>query len=190
MKRKMYQRVVCFALSALTLFGAFSIPGFAAEKVKPQTNAGSAATLEDMVALLGTSSYAAYMMQYNKEDYKDKGLETIEIPVTEFLKDSNGNSDASLPKDSDDCVKSEEKNPEDWKNFTESDWENTVYLPTTNADGTKAASVTWTINIPEEKTGVYYLEIEYFNCRITDSVYGKSSVSAIFNVFSKSSISN
>ena len=69
MKRKVYQRVLCFVLSVMTLLGAFSVPGFAAEEPQYNTNAGSAATLEDMIALLGTSSYAAYTAQYKKEDY-------------------------------------------------------------------------------------------------------------------------
>ena len=96
MKRKMYQRVLCFVLSALTLFGTLVIPSFAAENSEYKTNAGSAATLEEMVALLGTSSYAAYSAQYDKKDYEGKGLETIEIPLLNFVGD--GLRDALDPK--------------------------------------------------------------------------------------------
>ncbi len=175
MKRKLYQRVLCFVLSALTLFGALSIPGFAAEGVEAQTNKGSAATLEDMVALLGTSSYAAYLSIYDESAFEGNALEVVDVPVTNFLE----GSDAMLPINSDDCLASEEANPDDWSNFSEEDWSNAVYLPTTDSTGSKAASVTWSFNIPEGKTGAYYLQIEYFNCRITESLYGKSSVSAI-----------
>ena len=174
MKRKLYQRVLCFALSALMLFGALSVPGFAAEGVEAQTNKGSAASLEDMVALLGTSSYAEYLSLYDKSAFEGNALEVVEVPVTEFL----DGSDAMLVKDSSDCLASEEANPEDWANLSEDDWNGAVYLPTTASTGNKAASGTWSFNIPDGKTGVYYLQIEYFNCKVTVGD-GKSSVSAI-----------
>ena len=176
MKRKMYQRVLCFGLSLLLLFGAISVPTFAAGEVERKTNAGSAAKLEDMVALLGTSSYEEYLAQYDHENFTND-LEVIEIPVTKF------EGDGSLPKDSADCINSEEKNPEYWTNLSDEDWDNTVYLPTTDAEGKKAASTTWRFNISEEQIGLYYIQFEYFNCKITVSDNGKSSVSSIQRKF-------
>ena len=172
MKRKMYQRVLCFGLSLVLLFGSFSIPAFAASDVERKTNAGSAAKLEDMVALLGTSTYEEYSEQYDAADFTGD-LDVIEIPVTKF------EGDGSIPKDSADCVDSAEQNIENWTNFSDEDWENTVYLPTTDAEGKKAASTTWRFNISKEQIGLYYLQLEFYNCKITVSENGKSSVSAI-----------
>ena len=172
MKTKVFQKVICFMLSVATLFGAISITSFAAtEKKAPQTNAGSAATLEDMVALLGTSTYAEYSANHSDEKW-NKQLSEVAIDVTKV------DGDAMITSESSDCLDSMEANPENWSEFGEN-WSNTVYLPTTNSDGTKAASATWHFNLSEEQTGLYYLQIEYYNCQITDSLYGKSSVSAI-----------
>ena len=176
MKTKVFQKAICLILSVTTLLGALGITSFAAEgKKEPQTNAGSAATLEDMVALLGTSTYSEYSENHSNSKW-DKQLSEITIDVVDKLDPS---SDAYRTDLSEDCNNSFDANKETWAQFGEENWEETVYLPTTNADGSKAASAIWHFNITEEQTGLYYLQIEYYNCQITNSLYNKSSVSAI-----------
>ena len=140
MKRKLFQRAVCLILSVTTLLGALGITSFAAEgKVAPQTNAGSAATLEDMVALLGTSTYAEYTLNHSDSKWQNKQLSEKVIDVVANLAIG---SDAMITSDSADCLDSEEANKSAWEAFGDN-WDNTVYLPTTNAEGTKAGSATW-----------------------------------------------
>ena len=175
MKTKVFQKAICLILSVTTILGALGITSFAAEaKLPPKTNAGSAATLEDMVALLGTSSYAEYTLNHSDSKWQ-KELDEITIDV---VNDLAIGSDASIAKDSKDCLDSAEANKSAWEGFGDN-WNNTVYLPTTNEDGTKAGSASWNFKLSEAQTGLYYLQIEYYSPQITESKYGKSSVSAI-----------
>ena len=175
MKTKVFQKAICLILSVTTILGALGITSFAAEaKLPPKTNAGSAATLEDMIALLGTSSYAEYTLNHSDSKWQ-KELDEITIDVVNNLAIG---SDASIAKDSKDCLDSAEANKSAWEGFGDN-WNNTVYLPTTNEDGTKAGSASWNFKLNEAQTGLYYLQIEYYSPQITESKYGKSSVSAI-----------
>ena len=77
------------------------------------------------------------------------------------------------------------KSPANWTSMTEEQMENSVFLPSVNADG-KAGSATWYFNIPEGKAGFYTIEINYFDCIIDaeldadgNAITTKSSVSAI-----------
>lgn len=172
MKRRMLQKAICFVLSVTTLLGAFGVSSFAAEKSDRQTNSGSAASLDEMRELLGLSSYVEYSSSHGSSEW-DKTLSEIELDVTRL------DGDGMITSESEDCLNSEEADPTTWQNFGDENWDSTVYLPTTNADGSKAASATWHFSLNEEQTGLYYIQIEYYNCIITDSLYGKSSVSAI-----------
>ena len=172
MKIKMFQKVICFILSVTTLLGAFGISSFASGDSERQTNSGSSASLDEMRELLGLSTYNEYVSNHDSF-MTDKQLSEIEIDVTNF------DGDGMVAGESEDCLASQEANPNDWTNFVESDWSEGIYLPTTNPDGTKVASTTWHFNISEDQIGLYYIHIEYFNCKITESLYGKSSVSSI-----------
>ena len=168
----MLEKAICFMLSLTMLVGAVSIISFAADREDWETNSGTSATLEDMQDLLGMSSYAEYSIGHSDPKW-DKTLSEIEIDILSFT------GDGQLTKDSQDCLKSQEANPSDWSEFAKSDWDSTVYTPTTNSDGTRAAETTWRVDISEAQTGLYYLQIEYYNCSITESMFGKSSVSSI-----------
>ena len=172
MKNKLFSRAICLLLSFTTLFSAFVVSSFAADDSQRNTNSGTAASLDEMRELLGISEYSAYSANHGSY-MTDKQLSEISIDVLSFT------GDGMLPKDSADCLASEEADPSQWKNLSSQDWTNSVYLPTTNPSGTKAASTTWHFSIAEDQIGLYYIQIEYFNCRITDSTYGKSSVSSI-----------
>ncbi len=177
MKRKLFQRAVCLILSVTTFLGAFGITTSAAGSTQSNTNSGTAATLDQMSALLGMSSYAEYSSRYNPADW-NKQLSEIVIAGDDLFK-FTGNA-GSITKDSQECLDSFTADPSNWENFTESDWNNTVYVPTVSNDGKQAASITWQFELSEAQTGLYHIEIEYFNCVISKSDIGnKSSVSSI-----------
>ena len=175
MRKKLIQKAVCFALAVTMLFGAMGISSFA-ERSDWDTNSGSSASLDEMRELLGLSSYDEYESTIDPA-WWNKKVSEISIDVTNFI------GEGSVVKDSEDCLKSEEADPDAWSQFGKDNWDNSVYLPNTNSDGTKAASTTWQVDISEEQTGLYYLQIEYYNCIITNSAYSKSSVSPIQRKF-------
>ena len=172
MKRRMLEKAICFMLSLTILIGSVCITSFAADREDWETNSGTSASLEDMKDLLGLSSYAEYSIGHSDPKW-DKILSEIEIDILNFT------GDGQLAADSEDCLKSQEADLVQWAEFTKSDWTEGVYTPTTNSDGTKAAETTWRFDISEAETGLYYLQIEYYNCSITKSQFGKSSVSSI-----------
>ena len=184
MKRKLFQRAVCLILSVTTFLGAFGITSSAATSSDWLTNSGTAATLDEMSALLGMSSYAEYASSYDPKDWNN--TKTIEIAGEALL---NFYGDGIVTGKSDECKDSStvdlaKDNPYGWVNFEEdgeNNWENTVYVPSVVKKGDKqqAASITWNISIDNDHLGLYYIEIEYFNCIITESNDNKSSVSSI-----------
>ena len=176
MKRTVFQKVTCLLLSVTILLGAFGVTSLAAGgELKPN---GTAASLEDMKALVGTSSYDEYIADYTGAN-AGKTLEPITIDVTLGYGDNEGNmsGDLEIVGSSDACT------PEAWSNFytekdasgnlTKSEKDKSVYLPTSDNNG-KAASASWSFNVENGKEGLYYLYIEYYNCKNSES-----SVSAI-----------
>ena len=158
MRRKLVQKVVCFALAITTLFGALGISSFA-DRSDWQTNSGSSASLDEMRELLGLSSYDEYESTIDPS-WWNKKVSEISIDVTNFM------GDGSLVKDSEDCLKSEEADPEAWEQFGKENFASSVFLPNTNSDGTKAASTTWQVDISEEQTGLYYLQSRYYDPQV------------------------
>jgi hypothetical protein len=74
MKRKLFQRIVCFVLSVTLLLGSLCIGSFAKEGAyKPN---GTAASLEEMQAVVSTSGYDKYISNYPNAN-KGKTLETL-----------------------------------------------------------------------------------------------------------------
>ena len=75
MKKSMFQKVICFVLSVATLFSVFALTVAASGSERPKSDT-TAATLEEMEALIGTTSYQAYI-----SDYKDAnpGSSTITL---------------------------------------------------------------------------------------------------------------
>ncbi len=180
MKRKMFQRIVCLVLSVTLLLGSLCIGSFAKEgQYKPN---GTAASLEEMQAVVSTSGYDKYISNYPNAN---EGKDLVNIPIyvagSSIVTESLNKGDLELVGDSDACI------PSEWENFYEdfnndgviSDAEKTeaensaVYLPTANNDG-QAASAEWNFNVPYGSEGLYNLYIEYYNCQNADT-----SVSAI-----------
>lgn len=165
MKRTRFQRVICLVLSFTLLLGSLAIGTVGAAASEFKGTESTASTLEEMKALIGTSSYAEYLSHYG--DYKNpQGLAPIVIDVTQYI------GDAELVGDSTECVESKEDYPFNWKNFGDNN-SSSVYLPTIG-DDLKAASASWNFTVAREQQGLYYLQIEYYNCKTSES-----SVSAI-----------
>ena len=165
MKRSMFHKVVCLILSVTFLLGTFAI-GASATQYKGSESTSS--TLEEMKALVGTSSYEEYMADYG-DTVNPSTLTPIIIPVKEF---NVNNGDVFITSDSPQYQKSVQDYPASWVNFGDNA-NDTVYLSTINGDQ-KASSASWNFTVTKDMVGLYYLKIEYYNCKTSES-----SVSAI-----------
>ena len=164
MKRSMFHKVVCLILSVTFILSTFVIGASAGQYKENSTSS----TLEEMKALVGTSSYEDYMADYG-DTVNPSGLAPIIIPVTEFIAN---NGDVEITKDSEYYANSLTDHPDSWVNFGDNA-ETTVYLSTVNNDK-KASSASWNFTVTKDMVGLYYLQIEYYNCKTS-----QSSVSAI-----------
>ncbi len=165
MKRTLFQKVVCLILSVTFILATFTV-GASASQYKGSESTSS--TLEEMKALVGTSSYAEYIEDY-AELVNPDGLVSKFIDVTKFIEN---NGDAYITKDSPYYQEAMEENASLWDSFGDNS-ENTVYLTTINNDK-KASSASWNFTVTKEEVGLYFLKIEYYNCQTSES-----SVSAI-----------
>ena len=152
-----------------------------------EKNPYSASTLEEMQALVGTLSYAEYLI--NHREQRDEYLESLattpnkeSIPVENILgfdtydaNDLNKGkyAEAILTYDSEGnelwneaCKDSIASNPDAWTNFGD-DYANAVYLPS-------QGYASWKIHVNAEQAGFYYIKIEYYSVQTSES-----SVSAI-----------
>ncbi len=171
MKRTLFQRVICLALAVLLLLGSFTVTASAGSL---KGNESTSSTLEEMQALVGTSSYADYIADY--KDYTNGDLEKITLEGDDLINSVVG--DAYVVAESPACqasynsTRGQQRDP--WANF---DWaanaSKTVYLPALG-ESDKAGSATFTIHVDQEAEGLYYLAIEYYSVQT-----GESSVSSI-----------
>ena len=178
MKNSIFLRVVAMALSVTLIFGALGITSLASDEY-PLKGAGSTSpSLEEMQSLLSTSTYEAYV-QSHVDNINNPGRTNIVLGLSAV------GGDAVKVSESKEVLASMIKSPDNWTAMTEEQMENSVFLPSVNADG-KAGSATWYFNIPEGKAGFYTIEIDYFDCIIDaeldadgNPIATKSSVSAI-----------
>ena len=186
MKKKLFQRVICFILSVTMLLSMVCISTSAASdeegslKRDPTSEEEfpySASTLEEMQALVGTVSYLEYLS--SRSEQRDKYIaninsdvfKEIEVPIDSCLlaegeySEFDKNKIPELVDDGDDdndyCDVSREENPNAWKDFGDN-YKNSVYLP---AQG----EATWSVMIPENAGGFYYIKIEYFSVQTAES---------------------
>ncbi len=160
MKKSLFQRIICLILSVTTLLGIFGISASASTDGKRGTNRDTAATLEEMKALVGVSSYAEYLAEYGDPDLinKDKTLPTISVDLSDMIAGSNG----VFAESSEACQNSFKESQSKWPNFTEEDWKNSVYLPATG-------ETTWNFNVPDGAEGYYYIKIVSYSCETDES---------------------
>ncbi len=184
MKKSIFLRVVSMMLSVTLLLGALGFTSAASGSATAGSlkgESGTAPTLDEMQALLTTSTYESYLAS-NAGSINSPNRETIVVDVTTVR------GDAIKVTDSKEVAASIEKSPANWTELTEEQKNSSVFLPSVNSEG-KAAEATWYFNIPEGKAGYYTIEIDYFDCIIdAESYYDgdkvvpirtKSSVSAI-----------
>ena len=180
MKRTMFQKVLCLILSVAFILSTFAFTASAGEYAKYKGAESTSSTLEEMKALVGTSAYEEYISAYAGIVNPD-GLETIEMDggLLNFVKDENTNGDVYITSESPEYLKAladKETFDVDWATFdvdNEGLADKTVYMSTIDNDK-KASSVTWRFTVPNGKAGFYTLQIEYYNCKTSES-----SVSAI-----------
>ena len=178
MKNSIYLRVVAMALSVTLIFGAFGITSLANDEYPLKGADSTSPTLEEMQSLLSTSTYEAYVRSHS-DSLNNPDRSDIELGWSVV------SGDAVRVSESKEVQASMIKSPANWTSMTEEQMENSVFLPSVNADG-KAGSATWYFNIPEGKAGFYTIEINYFDCIIDaeldadgNAITTKSSVSAI-----------
>jgi ABC-type glycerol-3-phosphate transport system substrate-binding protein len=145
MKKSLFQRVMCFILSVATLFGVV-VMTVSAGALKPDT---SAATLEEMQSLVGTTSYAEYIREYVNEK-----------PGKHVITLSNSNVvGAQKVSESEECIKSNVGERADYNAAAHPD---AVYLSSKD-------KATWTFDVAEDEVGLYYIKITYYNCDTSES---------------------
>ncbi len=161
MKKLLFQKVICIILSVTTVFGLFAFSAAAATSPERtyDSNRDTASTLEEMEALVGISTYEAYLKEHGEPDSDVSGKETIKISVTDVTSGSSGQTVA----DSDICQDAIMEDPSNWKDFGDEETQkNSIYLPAQGA-------TTWNFNIPEGAAGYYYIKFTYFNCMTSES---------------------
>ena len=165
MKKSMFQKVICFVLSVATLFSVFALTVAASGSERPKSDT-TAATLEEMEALIGTTSYQEYI-----SDYKDAnpGSSTITLDngtaVLSGVKVKEGQEAYyKLPvSENQFCLDYQQAQSARWEEFeTNPEFANAIYLPATG-------SVTWSFHVDESQIGLYYIKITYFNCYTSES---------------------
>ena len=174
MKRTMFQKALCLILSVTFILSTFVITASAAGGAKYKGDESTSSTLEEMKALVGTSSYKEYISIYSGLENPDD-LDTIPISVLDFIVDDNSNGDVEITANSQeykDALADAERYAAEWATFGDNA-NNSVYISTINKSK-KASVASWTFNVPNGKAGFYTLQIEYYNCKTSES-----SVSAI-----------
>ncbi len=169
MKRNLFKRAVCLVLTVALLLGTFSLPAFAAETETKKPN-GTAATLEEMQALVGTSPYVDYIKIYKDFENPDTLTDILVYDAVSgfgaVANESDFIGDIEYVSTSDTCLEAEQTNPDNWLEL--GDKTNLIYLPTVDIDG-KAASASWNFEVPNGFAGLYNLYIEYYNCKTSES---------------------
>ena len=177
MKKSLFQKVLCLILSVTTLLGIFSVSIFAAvsdDKDYASSNNNTAATKDEMTALVGIPTYAEYLEKHVGLPEKQTTELKVDITNPDMIVTDDGKTTvgqdgkptAKPVKDHTSCEGYGNSDDANWQNFGDNA-ENSLYLPS-------SGKVTWKINIPAGHEGYYYLEFEYFSCKT-----GESSVSAI-----------
>ena len=197
MKKSLFQKVMCFILSVATLFGMVAMTASAAVRPSEEELAdrlkgenSSAATLEEMMSVVGTSSYLEYMQNFSdaepgKEsipiyDYDITGNDNVEVKDL----DSAQKGDAASAFNSTDCKGSYNADQSDWPDYE-------LYAPVSNPDEplkpgkdgnaiylSATSKGDFKFHLNADQVGLYVIRIEYYNCQITVG-NGKSSISSI-----------
>lgn len=166
MNKKMLQRVICFILSLTLLCSIFAFSASAAStSLKWDENEEYpyvASTLEDMEKLVGTLNYDDYL-EKNKEIWT--GIAPTSAPVIKGgITSVYG--DAEIVSASEECKNAMSSDPDSWASFGDNA-DSSVYLPASTDE--KLGAPTWQVEVSEEQEGFYYIKIEYYSCKTSES---------------------
>ena len=175
MKKSMFQKVICFVLSVATLFGVVAFSASAAVRPSEEELAdrlkgenSSAATLQEMMAVVGTSSYSEYIQSFPENIEKveqsipvyDSSIGNDKVIVEDTVNSSNTlRGDAANVFNSDDCKDSYNADQSAWPDFEMYDPEDPT-KPGKDANGiylSATSKATWTFAVP--KAGLYNIRI-------------------------------
>ena len=116
MKRKLFQRAICFLLSVTLLLGIGGVKTSAVESgTKSGSNRDTAVSLEEMKQLVGIMSYEEYL-QANGEATENPDLDSLFVDITKF------SGSAEIVENSQACIDSFYKDQTLWQGFEEDDW--------------------------------------------------------------------
>ena len=175
MKKKLFYRVICLALTLALLLSAVCIStsavGLKVDPTGQEKFPYQPSTLEEMKTLVGTLNYAEYLANYDRNTTQ---LSPMSVNILDFSGDAfivGEDQKYCIPSmvEGLEAAKNGERNP--WENFGEENLNTTVYLPA-------YGSVTWLLEVPEEQAGMYFIKIDYYNCETSES-----SVSSIERIF-------
>ena len=125
MKKSLFQKVLCLILSVTTLLGIFSVSIFAAvsdDKDYVSSNTNTAATRDEMTALVGIPTYAEYLEKHKglPEEQEEGVIKEINLSDISFdggkLFDGSVENSPGFVKDHPLCAGYGNSNA-NWKNF-------------------------------------------------------------------------
>ncbi len=157
MRRKMFQKAICFILSVTTMLGSLGITASAGRYKEDNPNIPS---LEDMQAVAGVVPYETYLKAYAGFG---TGSNQQTIVLSGNKVDNGGHiidAGSSYP------VAGSSLDYQNWPGYTEGvgAGDVPVYLPADDSHGT-----TWQVKIDKEAVGFYYIKIEYYSCTTSES---------------------
>lgn len=156
MKKALFQRAVCLVLTVATLMTGLGFTVSAGKLKDPEGDKGIYTTLEEMQALVSTSSYADYIDDYAYLMLTQKNLSPIVVDVVGKMQEGGSGIKVS---ESDKC----EGIYGEGTNFGGLDKANSsVYLPAVGA-------TSWEIEIKPEWEGLYYIKFDYYTCQTDES---------------------
>ena len=172
MKKSLFQKVVCFILSVATLFGVAVMTVSAADlsreeelKDRLKGEGSSAATLDEMQAVVGTTSYEEYAASHSDKNKgskdkvldnttaKDEKSEDGKIYVSDF-RDAEGKEPCT--------------NADKWPDFVDEKHPNPIESALYLSDKSK---VSWKVKLNgvDETSGLYWIRIDYYTCQTPES---------------------
>ena len=185
MKKSIFLRSIATLLSFTLLVSALA---FTASALTVDSNGsykgetGTVPTLDEMKQVLSSESYDSYIAD-NILGENHPNREVIRLDGSALVPDV----DASIAVNSPEVLASMNKSPENWKEFSAEDLNNSVFLPSVNNEG-KAGEASWVFSIQPGKAGFYTIEIDYFDCIIDAESYSDANGN-IFPIRTKSSVS-
>ena len=171
MEKSLFQKIVCLILSVATLFSVAVLTVSAATELDSDTelanrlkgDKSSAATLEEMQAVVGTTTYEEYASSHSD---KNKGYGEI-VLNNETARDEKSESGDIYVSDFRDAEKKEAcVDADKWPDFVDEKHQNPIEESLYLSDKSK---VSWSIKLEDGWSGMYWIKIDYYTCSTPDS---------------------